>query len=126
MAASPRATRTRLLTFALSLPESSEHHPWGERVVKVRGKVFAFFGVDETPMVGVKLTDSWGYAKTRPYVEEMGYGLGRSGWVVVRLADARTAPISLLREWIEESYRAVAPKRLTATLASSDRGRTTH
>lgn len=36
VAAKPHAAlREKLLTYALSLPEAEEHHPWGENVAKV-------------------------------------------------------------------------------------------
>ena len=36
--------------FALSLPEAREDFPWGERVIKVKDKVFVFLGkTDDHP-----------------------------------------------------------------------------
>ena len=43
------------------------------------------------------------------------YGLGRHGWVTVP-TDRSEAPVDLLRDWIEESYRAIATKRFVAEL----------
>ena len=48
-------------------------------------------------------------------VTPSGYGLGDSGWVNVDFGEA-TLPYDMLRDWIPESYRAVAPKKLSATL----------
>ncbi len=42
--ATPRSAEAALREHALSYPEASEEFPWGERVIKVRGKVFAFLG----------------------------------------------------------------------------------
>ena len=106
---------TELRAFALSLPEAWEDHPWGERVAKVRGKVFVFFGRDDSRLVTVKLAESHGHASSLPGVEPTRYGLGRSGWLNVPV-DTPGATPELLRDWIEESYRIVAPKRLVATL----------
>jgi predicted DNA-binding protein (MmcQ/YjbR family) len=50
--------------------------------------------------------------------EPTGYGLGKSGWVTVPL-DAEDVDVEILSDWIEESYRIIAPKRLVAEL---DRG----
>ena len=47
--------------------------------------------------------------------EPTGYGLGRAGWVTVPLR-APGVSIGVLRDWVEESYRIVAPKRLVAEL----------
>ena len=107
--------RTELLAFALSLPEAWADHPWGERVAKVRGKVFVFFGRDDSTLITVKLAESHGHASSLPGAEPTRYGLGRSGWLNVPV-DARGATPELLRDWIEESYRIVAPRRLVAAL----------
>lgn len=45
-----------------------------------------------------------------------GYGLGRAGWVRVPLAEQGAPAAELLCDWVEESYRAIAPKRLIAEL----------
>ena len=39
------AARSRLIAFALSLPEAVEDQPWeDDTVAKVRKKIFVFFG----------------------------------------------------------------------------------
>jgi predicted DNA-binding protein (MmcQ/YjbR family) len=82
----------------------------------VRGKVFVFFGPDHTPArMTVKLDESHGHALSIEDAERTGYGLGDSGWVTVPLA-AEGVDAELLRDWIEESYRIVAPKQLVAEL----------
>jgi predicted DNA-binding protein (MmcQ/YjbR family) len=110
--------RARLSAFALSLPEASEHFPWGERVAKVNGKIFVFLGSDQAPGPGgmsVKLVESQGHALAIEGAKPTGYGLGRAGWVSVPL-EAEGLTFDLLCDWIEESYRVVAPKRLVAEL----------
>ena len=110
--------RAQLQAFALSLPNVSEDFPWGERVAKVNGKVFVFLGPDERsgpPLMTVKLVESHGHALAVEGAEPTGYDLGRSGWVNVPLR-AEGVTLDLLRDWIEESYRIVAPKRLIAEL----------
>jgi len=108
----------RLRAFALSLPEAHEDHPWGETVVKVRGKIFLFLGADGGPDqgFGVKLRESHEESLTMPGVQPMGYGLGKAGWVNVPLTGPNASDPQLLLEWVEESYRTVAPKRLSALL----------
>ncbi|GAB2712873.1 MmcQ/YjbR family DNA-binding protein [Streptomyces bullii] len=107
--------------FALGLPGAVEEFPWGESVAKVNKKVFVFLGTDDGsyPLgVTVKLTDQTAHAHALacPGAEPAGYGLGRSGWVSVPL-EVRGAPAAeLLCDWVEESYRTIAPKRLTAEL----------
>jgi len=110
--------RAQLRAFALSLPDASEDFPWGERVAKVNRKVFVFLGPDERtgpPLMTVKLVESHGHALAVAGAEPTGYGLGRSGWVNVPL-HAEGVTLDLLRDWIEESYRIVAPKPLVAEL----------
>jgi len=108
--------RAKLLTFSLSLPEAVEDHPWNETVAKVRKKVFVFFGGDPSAnRITVKLVESHGHALSIDSAEPTGYGLGKAGWVTVPV-DAEGVDIDLLCDWIEESYRIVAPKRLGAVL----------
>ncbi|MFF9813280.1 MmcQ/YjbR family DNA-binding protein [Streptomyces sp. NPDC014006] len=107
--------------FALSLPSAAEEFPWGETVAKVNKKVFAFLGVDDGshPMaVTVKLTDeaAHAHALTSPGAEPAGYGLGRAGWVRIPLQEPGAPAAELLCDWVEESYRAIAPRRLVAEL----------
>jgi predicted DNA-binding protein (MmcQ/YjbR family) len=105
-----------LREFALALPEAVEDFPWGERVAKVGGKVFVFLGTDpvrDAPMsLSVKLPESAEEALTLPFTKPTGYGLGKSGWVTATFAQGERPPVEVLESWIEESYRAVAPKRL--------------
>jgi predicted DNA-binding protein (MmcQ/YjbR family) len=105
-----------LLAFALALPEAWEDHPWGESVAKVGKKVFVFFGMpeDEGLRFTVKLRESHEEASALGWTADPGYGLGRGGWLTVSAPE--DAPIDLFQAWILESYRAVAPKRLAATL----------
>lgn len=108
-------TREKVRDFALSLPEAVEDHPWGEDVAKVRGKVFVFLGSRTSRRITVKLDESHSHALSIDGAEPTGYGLGKSGWVTVPLR-ADGVSLGLLRDWIEESYRIVAPKRLVAVL----------
>jgi predicted DNA-binding protein (MmcQ/YjbR family) len=121
--ASPRVLRHRLKEFALRLPETWLDHPWGEDVVKVGKKVFVFLGLEDLDelLVTVKLEDSHDQALAVPGAEPTGYGLGRSGWVTIPLRDT-TPPAGVLEDWIDESYRRVAPKRLVAELDSYQTG----
>jgi predicted DNA-binding protein (MmcQ/YjbR family) len=113
-------TRDRIRAFALSLPQATEDFPWGESVAKVNGKVFVFLGAAAAgaPRMTVKLHESHGHALAIEGAERTGYGLGKSGWVTVPLR-AGGVTVDLLRDWVEESYRIVAPKRLLAELDAS-------
>lgn len=119
---SARACETALRRYALGFPEAWEDFPWGERVVKVGKKVFVFMGHADTQLtLSVKLPESQTVALMLRFAEPTGYGLGKSGWVTARFAANENPPEDLLREWIEESYRAVAPKKLVATLSGETR-----
>jgi hypothetical protein len=51
-----------------------------------------------------------------PFSSPTAYGLGRSGWVTAKFAPDEIPPLEMLKAWIDESYRAQAPKRLVARL----------
>lgn len=108
------AIAAELRAHALSYPETREDFPWGESAFKVRGKVFVFMSLqDDILRLSLKLPHSREFALEYPFTEPTGYGLGKSGWVTASFPRrARTAPIDVLRAWITESYRAIAPKRL--------------
>jgi len=107
-----------LRALALGYPGAEEHHPWGETVIKVKGKVFVFLGRPEEAGFGfsVKLPVSGGVALLLPFCEPTAYGLGKAGWVTASFTTSKAVPLDLARAWLDESYRAVAPKKLVAQL----------
>jgi len=91
--------------------------PWGHHAIKVKGKSFVFLAVDgETFSLSAKLPSSADVAVKLPFASPTEYGLGRSGWVTARFPRSAKVPVTLLQLWIDESYRAIAPKRLVAQL----------
>lgn len=118
-----KAAATALRAFALGYPGTREEFPWGERVVKVGKKVFVFMGMAEGQEkefgLSVKLPSSGPMALLLPFAQPTGYGLGKAGWVSVRFGPSDDPPVALLREWIDESYRAVAPKTMVAKLPAA-------
>jgi predicted DNA-binding protein (MmcQ/YjbR family) len=118
-----KTAEAALREYALSFPEAHEDFPWGERVVKVRTKVFVFMGCDtKIHALGItaKLPLSGARALEMPFTEPTGYGLAKSGWVSARFAEGDEVPVELLKQWIDESYRAVAPKKLIAGLEEKE------
>ncbi len=110
-------TEARLRELGLSYPETTEAFPWGHRSLKVRGKSFAFMSNDGGVFsLSVKLTTSNLPALSQPFVEPTGYGLARTGWVTARFPAEVTPPLTLLEAWLDESFRAVAPKKLVTRL----------
>jgi predicted DNA-binding protein (MmcQ/YjbR family) len=120
--------RRKLHARALELPGAYEDHPWGETVVKVGKKIFVFLGVDNPAQpagFGLKLPDSHEAALAVPGASPMGYGLGKAGWVSFRLSgQGKLPPLGVLLDWLEESYRAVAPKKLVRQLDDLRESRT--
>src|SRR5438128_10136647 len=114
MARSPLKTaESALRRYALGFPEAVEEFPWDERVIKVGGKIFVFLGeIEGCLRVGMKLPVSAEMALTLPFTTPTGYGLGRAGWVTARFGPDDDVPVDLLKEWIAQSYRAVAPKKI--------------
>ncbi|HSS44625.1 MAG TPA: MmcQ/YjbR family DNA-binding protein [Thermoanaerobaculia bacterium] len=115
-----RRVSKALRNFALSFPGATEEFPWGERVAKVNGKVFVFLGLDPIPGgpmgLSVKLPVSGEEALGLPFAKPTGYGLGKSGWVSASFNPGDRPPLAILKTWILESYRAIAPKKLVAML----------
>lgn len=111
-------TFTKILKYALSFPEAYEDHPWDEVVVKVNKKVFAFLGHESHPEfgIGLKLPSSHDLAVGIGAAKPMGYGLGKSNWMSI---NPEAVEWEMLKEWIIESYSAVAPKRLSKNLTIS-------
>ncbi len=123
MARAPRDRAERALrALALAYPEAHEDFPWeGHRALKVRGKMFLMMSEDEGRLsVTVKLPwSAEGALQLFPFCAPTGYGLGRSGWVTASFGARARPPMAVLRSFVDESYRAVAPRRLVAGLASS-------
>ena len=110
-----------LLAAALQYPEAVQESPWGDLVVKVRKKIFVFLGIhDDRLSATFKLPISGAAVLERPNATPTGYGLGRHGWVSLVFDDGDDLPMGLLLDWMEESYRAVALKRLIKQLDASE------
>jgi predicted DNA-binding protein (MmcQ/YjbR family) len=120
MGAELARTAAALREFALGLPGAWEDFPWeDDRTAKVGKKVFAFLGRAEPgddAGIGVKLPDSAEQALMLDCCQPMGYGLGRANWVTVKVAAPDCPPLEVLLDWIEESYRTIAPRTLVREL----------
>ena len=114
------AVEKALRAQGLAYPETTEDFPWGHRTLKVRGKAFVFMSREEGFSLSVKLPSSSHVALDLPFAEPTGYGLGRSGWVTASFAPGKPVPLDILSDWLEESFRAVAPKRVSAQLDKPD------
>ena len=110
----PAAARKQLRAHALKHPEAWADEPWpGDHVIKVGKKIFVFLGGEGSEVgLGVKLPRSLLFARAQTFVQKMGYGMDKSGWVAVRLGKGDRIPLSLLLTWIDESYETVAATAL--------------
>jgi predicted DNA-binding protein (MmcQ/YjbR family) len=113
--------RQALRAFGLRYPRAHLKSPWpGHLDLAVNDKTFAFLNVDGEPFrMSCKLPRSAEAALSLPHTAPTPYGLGRSGWVSVTLPAGAAVPVELFQAWIDESYRAQAPKRLIAQLDAS-------
>ena len=108
----------RLRDYALGFPETTEAFPWGESAFKVKGKTFVFMRADPADLsFSVKLSKSRKAALALPGSEPTHYGLGAKGWVTLR-PTAKTS-LDLLLSFVDESYRAIAPKRVLDSLPAN-------
>jgi predicted DNA-binding protein (MmcQ/YjbR family) len=117
---------TALRDYALTFPEAHEDFPWGHRALKVKGKAFLFLsngkGGADMLSLSVKLPVSGAVALSLPFASPTEYGLGKSGWVTARFNDGDGIPLDMLKEWVNESFRAIAPKRVLARLEDTEGG----
>lgn len=84
----------------------------------MKGKTFVFMRLDGDDLsFSVKLPHSRSKALALPGSEPTHYGLGAKGWVTLR-PKARTSVAQLL-SFVDESYRAIAPRRVLGVLKAT-------
>jgi predicted DNA-binding protein (MmcQ/YjbR family) len=107
-----------LREFGLRYPSAHLKSPWpGHLDLAVKDKTFAYLSVEGEPFsISCKLPESNALALLLPFTEPTAYGLGKSGWVSAKFSDGKL-PLEMLKDWIDESYRAQAPKKLVRSLA---------
>jgi predicted DNA-binding protein (MmcQ/YjbR family) len=115
--------RRKLKEFGLAYPEAHSKSPWpGHDDLAVCNKTFAYLSAEGEPLsISCKLPLTGQMALTLPFASPTGYGLGKSGWVTATFGPKEAPPLDLLEDWIDESYRAQAPKKLVATLPDDPR-----
>ena len=112
------AALRELRSFGLGYPGAHTKSPWpGHLDLAVKDKTFAYLSIEGQPFsISCKLPHSATVALMLGFAEPTGYGLGKSGWVSAQIKEGKKVPVALFKAWIDESYRAQAPKRLVATL----------
>ena len=115
-----KAAEAALIAFAAGYPGAWEDHPWDHTVMKVGPKVFVFFGGAAAPAdtlsVTVKLPISYEMALTLPFMKPAGHGLWKGGWAQLTQLTGDDIDLATIRGWIDQSYRAVAAKKLVRLL----------
>ncbi|MGE3175580.1 MAG: MmcQ/YjbR family DNA-binding protein [Planctomycetota bacterium] len=99
--------------------------PWpGHLDLAVKDKTFAYLNLEGDPFhISVKLPQSNGIALSMPGVVPAAYGLGKSGWVTLSVEHGEALPpVELMELWLDESYRAQAPKTLLRQLDAASGG----
>ena len=107
-----------LRAWGLALPGAHRKSPWPEHDdLAVKDKTFAYLPAAGQPFkLSVKLPYTGSVALDLPFAEPTGYGLGKSGWVSFNPPQDAMPDLAQLKEWVEESYRAQAPRRLVKEL----------
>jgi len=115
----------RLERIVSRLPEAErvdiaawDDHP----TFRVNGKNFVFCD-QRAEHLSVKLSkeEAAAVVATDPNVDAAGYGLGRAGWVSLRLEGKISAERwREVEEWVRTSYTLVAPKRLARIVIAED------
>lgn len=115
-----QAAAEAMRAHGLSYPGAHEDFPWdAHRALKVKGKTFVFMGMEPDELnFSVKLPQSRDIALMLPFATPTGYGLGKSGWVSASFDADSSPPVDMLLDWVDESYRAIAPKRLIAQIGA--------
>ena len=120
------ANMERLERIVARLPEAErvDIEEWGDHpTFRVNGKNFVFSD-QAARQLSLKLPkdEAAAVVASDPDVEPTGYGLGRHGWVALRVDDsAGEDRWRQIEEWVRTSYTLVAPKRLARLVIDADR-----
>jgi hypothetical protein len=107
-----------LRSFGLAYPGAHTKSPWpGHLDLAVNDKTFAYLSLEGEPLsISCKLPTTSQVALMLPFCKPTPYGLGKSGWVSATFPANKKPPVDMLKQWIDESYRAQAPKKLLKQL----------
>jgi len=115
----------RLEKVAAGLPEAVrvDIEAWdGQPTFRVRGKNFVFSDQDATAL-SVKLPkeEAAAVVASDPEAAPTGYGLGRHGWVSIKVPEGTTGERwDEVVEMVRTSYTLVAPKTLARKVLEED------
>jgi len=109
------AAATELREYGLTYPGAHIKSPWPDhKDLAVKDKTFAYLSVPGKPFsISCKLKQTSAKALELPFTTPTGYGLGKWSWVTATIVKG-DIPTELFKEWLDESYRDQAPKKLDA------------
>jgi predicted DNA-binding protein (MmcQ/YjbR family) len=112
------AVMRELRAWGLTFPGAHGKSPWpGHDDLAVNDKTFAYLAADGEPFsLSCKLPYTSEVALDLPYAKPTGYGLGKAGWVTFTPGPDEMPGFDQLKEWVEESYRAQAARKLVKEL----------
>lgn len=115
------AALLELRAFGLAFPGAHTKSPWpGHLDLAVNDKTFAYLSLEGDPLhLSCKLPETSEEALMLPGTKPTEYGLGKWGWVSIAFEPDQAIPVDMLEAWIEESYRAQAPKKLLKELGGA-------
>lgn len=119
-----KASLNMIRALCEKYPEWEKAFLFGDHeVYRVKKKVYVWLGEGEHggTYLSVKLKESQGAALMLPFVKPASYGMAKWGWIGAEFPKG-PVPESLVREWIEESYRHTAPKKLLKQLDAERNG----
>ena len=107
---------TRMRSICLSFPDTKETPTWGTPHFRVGEKIFAGYGDEKgKASIGFKLEMAHAKAILRDKRFQPAPYVGHKGWVSMDVG----GPVDWdqVREWIEESYELIAPKKSLAKMS---------
>jgi predicted DNA-binding protein (MmcQ/YjbR family) len=108
---------SRLREICLAFPEATERETWGNQTFRVREKIFAMAGHNEghwRMQCKGKPGQLAALVEARPDRFYVAPDVGPKGWLGIDLGNG--VDWDEVGDFVEESYRMTAPKRLVATL----------
>jgi len=111
------ADAKKLRAAALKYPDTVEDFPWDHHAFKAPNKktfLFLTGGADGGFNCSMKLPYRHEEALKLRGAAPTGYGMAASGWVSFTFGPKAKPPMTKLADYLDESWRAVAPKKLSA------------
>ncbi len=114
----------RVRRICLAMPESSERETWGHPTFRIRDKIFSTYGrVDDEGRSVTTMTMKAADGEQESLLAE-GHPffypnyVGSKGWIGI-VVDGDT-DWTEIAELVEDSFRLIAPKRVSATLDETE------